>query len=153
VRLAGTGRANLHQHVTAADIEHVGARHSSRTAFREAGITPADVDVAGIYDSFSVTLAILLEEMGLAPEGEAGACAADGEFARDGRLPLNTHGGLMSYGHCGVGGGMAHVIETTRHLRGDIAPAAGKSRPHWGVVHADGGVLSAHVTAVLEAAA
>lgn len=152
VRLAGTGRANLHQHVTEANIEHVGARHSSRTALREAGITPADVDVAGIYDSFSVTLAILLEEMGLAPEGAAGQCAANGEFARDGRLPLNTHGGLMSYGHCGVGGGMAHLIETTRHLRGDITPAAGKSRPQWGVVHADGGVLSAHVTVVLEAA-
>jgi acetyl-CoA acetyltransferase len=153
VRVAGTGRANLFQHVTEADLEHVGARHASRTAYREAGIGPEDVDVAGIYDSFSVTLAMLLEELGLAPAGEAGACARNGDFARTGRLPLNTHGGLMSYGHCGVGGGMAHLIETSRHLRGEIATADGRPAPHWGVVHADGGVLSAHVTAVLEAAA
>jgi acetyl-CoA acetyltransferase len=151
-RVAGCGYANLHQHVTEADITEVGARISSRQAFEQAGIGPRDVDIAGIYDSFSVTLAILLEEIGLAPEGQAGRCARDGEFAADGRLPLNTHGGLLSYGHCGVGGGMAHVVELVRHLRGEIAPAVGRPAPRWGVSHADGGVLSAHVTTVLEAA-
>ncbi|MGD9525600.1 MAG: thiolase family protein [Candidatus Nanopelagicales bacterium] len=153
VRLAGSGRANLHQHITEADLDDVGARRSSTLALDEAGIGVEDIDVAGVYDSFSVTLAVLLEDLGLAPAGGAGARAAAGDFAADGRLPLNTHGGLMSYGHCGVGGGMAHVVEVTRHLRGDIPPMNGRGAPRWGIVHADGGVLSAHVTMVLEAGA
>jgi len=75
-----------------------------------------DVNYAAIYDSFTITLTILLEEIGLSPRGAAGRQAREGRFNHDGKMPLNTHGGLLSYGHCGVGGAMAHLVETHRQL-------------------------------------
>lgn len=149
VRLAGFGQAHRHQHLLAADLTDVGARESAAAALGAAGIGPADVDVAGIYDSFTITLAVLLEQIGFAAPGAAGADAARGAFAADGRLPLNTHGGLLSYGHCGVAGGMAHLVEVCRRLAADRPLGVRDRPPRHGLVHADGGVLSAHVTAIL----
>jgi acetyl-CoA acetyltransferase len=110
------------------------------------------VEIAGIYDSFTVTLAMLLEEIGFAAPARAGADAAAGRFARTGALPLNTHGGLLSYGHCGVAGGLAHLVEVVTQLREEAGPRQVPGRPRTGFVHGEGGVLSAHVSAVLEAA-
>ena len=142
VRIGGLGQANRHQHLLEADLGDVGAGRAAREAMHAAGVSVADIGVAGIYDSFTITLAILLEEIGFAAPGQAGALAANGAFDRSGPMPLNTHGGLLSYGHCGVAGGMAHVVAVTRELR------AAADRRH-GYVHADGGILSAHVAAVL----
>lgn len=146
--IAGTGQAHCHQHLTALDPGNTGAAHAAHRALAEAGLTWEDIDVYGIYDSFSITVALLVEELGLTPAGRAGAYARAGAFETDGRYPMNTHGGLLSYGHCGVGGGMAHVAEVAaqlRHERG--ASQVGSCRS--GYVHADGGVLSAHVGVVL----
>jgi acetyl-CoA acetyltransferase len=153
VRVAGTGQAHMHQHVTEADLGDVGARRSAIAAFDAAGVGVADIDIAGVYDSFTVTLAMLLEEIGLADEGKAGALAATGHFDREGSLPLNTHGGLLSYGHAGVAGGLAHLAETVVQLRGEAGDRQAGNALRRGLVHADGGVLSAHVTVVLEVAA
>ena len=114
-----------------------------------AGRTLADVEIAAIYDSFTITLTMLLEEIGLAPRGRAGALARDGHFDRDGALPMNLHGGLLSYGHCGVAGAMAHLAETHRQMTGR---AGERQVPRAGValLHGDGGVLSSHVSLVLE---
>jgi acetyl-CoA acetyltransferase len=117
----------------------------------EAEVTWEDVDVFGIYDSFSITVALLLEELGLTPPGRAGAYARAGAFEVDGRFPMNTHGGLLSYGHCGVGGGMAHLAEVATQLRHERG-AAQVADCEVGYVHADGGVLSAHVGVVLRKA-
>jgi acetyl-CoA acetyltransferase len=114
-----------------------------------AGIGIADVGYAAIYDSFTITLTILLEEIGFAPRGAAGALASEGHFSRGGAVPLNTHGGLLSYGHCGVGGAMAHLVET--HLQ--MTDRAGERQvrtPKLALLHGDGGVLSSHVSLVLE---
>jgi acetyl-CoA acetyltransferase len=111
----------------------------------------ADIDYAAIYDSFTITLTVLLEEIGLAPRGQAGALAADGHFSSDGELPMNTHGGLLSYGHCGVGGAMAHLVEAQLQLSGR-AGARQAGAPGAALLHGDGGVLSSHVSLVLEAA-
>jgi acetyl-CoA acetyltransferase len=146
------GQAHLHQHVTEADLEDLGARRSAQEALRRAGVTLDDIDLAGIYDSFTVTLAMLLEEIGLAAPGKAGAMAAAGEFDRTGRIPLNTHGGLLSYGHAGVAGGMAHLVEMVMQLRGEAGERQVPRQVRRALVHADGGVMSAHVTVVLEAA-
>jgi acetyl-CoA acetyltransferase len=112
-------------------------------------VRTADIDVAGIYDSFTVTLAMLHEEIGLADKGSAGRQAAAGEFERGGRVVLNADGGLLSHGHCGVAGALAHVIETARQLSGRAGDRQSRSA-ELGLVHADGGVLSAHVSMVLE---
>jgi acetyl-CoA acetyltransferase len=146
--IVGTGQAHRHQHLSALDPADTGAARAAHRALSEAGLTWDDIDVYGIYDSFSITVALLVEELGLVPAGLAGAYAQAGAFEIDGRFPMNTHGGLLSYGHCGVGGGMAHVAEVAeqlRHERGASQVAACDAA----YVHADGGVLSAHVGVVL----
>ena len=150
VRIAGTAQHHNAQHVSAmADLTDLGAGACSARALQAAGRTLAEVEVAGIYDSFTITLAMLLEEIGLAPRGRAGAWAREGRFDRDGALPLNLHGGLLSYGHCGVAGAMAHLAETHLQMTGR---AGTRQAPRAGValLHADGGVLSSHVSLVLE---
>jgi acetyl-CoA C-acetyltransferase len=151
LRISGVGEAHRHQHLSEADLDDLGAGRAAQAALRRAGRTLADIDVAGIYDSFTITLAMLLEEMGLSQPGRAGDDAAAGFFDRDGRLPLNTHGGLLSYGHCGVAGGMAHLAEVAMQLRGAPGDRAIVRPARAGLVHADGGVMSAHVSIVLEA--
>jgi acetyl-CoA acetyltransferase len=103
-----------------------------------------------IYDSFTITLTILLEELGLAPRGRAGVLTRDGQFDQTGKLPLNTHGGLLSYGHCGAGGAMAHLVEAQYQMTGRAGPRQVKDAS-LALLHGDGGVLSSHVTLVLEA--
>lgn len=150
VRLRGASQAHSHQHITAApSLSEFGAAASSREALANAAVRLSDIDYAAIYDSFTITLAILLEEIGLAPRGQAGQFAAEGYFARDGELPLNTHGGLLSYGHCGVAGAMAHLAETHLQLTGRAGDRQARS-PTLALLHGDGGVLSSHVSMVLE---
>lgn len=150
VRVTGTGEGHRHQHLSEADLTDLGAARAARTALQQAGRDVADIDLVGIYDSFTITLAMLLEEIGFSDPGRAGTDAAAGRFDRTGPLPLNTHGGLLSYGHCGVAGGMAHVVEAVTQLRGEAGRRQVTRPLHAAFVHADGGVMSAHVSAVLE---
>lgn len=151
VRVTGTGQAHTHQHVSAApSLTHFGAAASARAALDGAGVALADIDYAAIYDSFTITLTILLEELGLAPRGGAGRLAAEGHFSSTGPVPLNTHGGLLSYGHCGVGGAMAHLVEAHLQMTGRAGDRQVR-RPTLALLHGDGGVLSSHVSLVLEA--
>jgi acetyl-CoA acetyltransferase len=149
-RILGTAQAHTHQHVSAASsLTAFGAGDCTARALGQAGVSLGDIRYAGIYDSFTITLAILLEEIGLAPRGAAGRLAREGHFSPEGAMPLNTHGGLLSYGHCGVGGAMAHLVETVRQMTG----AAGERQippPSLALLHGDGGVLSSHVSLVLE---
>ena len=152
VRIAGLGQANLHQHVSEVDFGAFGAEESSAAALAEAGTGVGELDILGVYDSFTITLAILLEEIGIVAPGTAGRRASEGLFAADGRYPLNLHGGLLSYGHSGVAGGMAHLVEMVTQLRGEAGARQLADLPRKGLLHADGGVLSAHVSVVLEGA-
>ena len=151
VRIRGTGQAHTHQHVTAApSLTRFGAAASVARARDAAGVDLEGVDYAAIYDSFTITLTILLEELGLAPRGQAGRLAREGHFSRAGRVPLNTHGGLLSYGHCGCGGAMAHLVET--HLQ--MTRRAGErqvANASLALLHGDGGVLSSHASLIVEA--
>lgn len=150
VRVRGCAQAHTHQYVTTIpDFDAMGAAISLRRASAACGITISDVRYAGIYDSFTITLAMLLEELGLAGRGEAAAQVRSGHFGRDGAMPLNTHGGLLSYGHCGVGGAMAHLVET--HLQMTARAGARQVRDaSVALLHGDGGVLSSHVSMFLE---
>jgi acetyl-CoA acetyltransferase len=149
VAITGAGQAHLHQHLTAMeDVLNTGAADASARAFADAGLAHRDIDYLGIYDSFTITLAMLLEEIGFAERGQSAARVRDGSYLPDGALPLNTHGGLLSFGHCGVAGGMAHVVEAVRQIRG-TAGARQVRQPTHAFIHADGGVLSSHVSLVL----
>ena len=108
----------------------------------------ADIDVAEIYDSFTITLAVELESIGFFERGEAGAAAAAGALGLGGKLPCNTHGGLMSYAHSGAAGGMFHAVEAVHQLRGN-AQARQVQDAELAFVHGDGGILSAHCSLVL----
>lgn len=149
VAIVGAGQAHRHQHLTAIDdTANYGARDASRRAFEEARLDRSGIDYLGIYDSFTITLAILIEETGFAPRGGSAARARAGDFAPGGELPLNTHGGLLSFGHSGVAGGMGHVVEAWRQMSGK-AGARQVEAPRRAFVHADGGVLSSHVSLIL----
>jgi len=151
VRIIGTGQAHTHQHVTAApSLTQFGAAASAALAQSAAGTNLQDLRYLAIYDSFTITLTILLEELGLAPRGQAGQRAREGYFNQDGELPLNTHGGLLSYGHCGAGGAMAHLVETHLQMTGRAGPRQVRDAAV-ALLHGDGGVLSSHVSLVLEA--
>jgi acetyl-CoA acetyltransferase len=152
VAITGWGEAHTHQHLSCApDDVAEGARRAARLAFSRARRTSLDVGYLGIYDSFTATLAILLEATGFAGTGCAGRDAAAGQFSQDGRFPLNTHGGLLSYGHSGVAGGMMFMVEAVTQLRGE-AGARQAASPRVAFIHGEGGILSAHVSIVLEAA-
>jgi acetyl-CoA acetyltransferase len=150
VRIRGCAQAHTHQHVTAAPaLRELGAEIAIAKAKQTSGIAISDVRYAGIYDSFTITLAMLLEDLGLAKRGEAAARVRSGHFNRDGEMPLNTHGGLLSYGHCGVGGAMAHLVETHLQMTGRAAKRQVKDATI-ALLHGDGGVLSSHVSMFLE---
>ncbi|QTL02218.1 thiolase family protein [Aquabacter sp. L1I39] len=153
VRVIGAAQAHTHQHITAApSLTHFGAKASTAKALAEADISLSDIGYAAIYDSFTITLAILLEEIGLAPRGQSGRLARDGHFDSDGALPLNTHGGLLSYGHCGVGGAMAHLVEARLQMLSRAGDRQITRDAALALLHGDGGVLSSHVSLVLERA-
>ncbi len=150
VRVMGCAQAHTHQHVTAAPaLSELGAEIAVARAKAASGVAISDARYAAIYDSFTITLAMLLEDLGLAKRGEAAARVRSGHFSRDGAMPLNTHGGLLSYGHCGVGGAMAHLVETHLQMTGRAGTRQVRDASV-ALLHGDGGVLSSHVSMFLE---
>ncbi|MFG2090307.1 MULTISPECIES: thiolase C-terminal domain-containing protein [unclassified Spirillospora] len=97
------------------DLFDTGLTRAAPRAFRAAGLTPQDVDVALIYDCFTFEVIQQLEEAGFCPRGEGGRFVQDGNIALTGSLPVNPHGGLLSHAHTA---GMSHVVEAVRQLRG-----------------------------------
>lgn len=151
LRIIGCSQAHTHQHVTGApSLTRFGAGPSSSSALAMAGVGIPDVGYAAVYDSFTITLAILLEEIGFSAPGAAGRDAAAGRYAAEGTLPLNTHGGLLSYGHCGVGGALAHLVEMHRQVTRRAGERQIPSEPALALLHGDGGIMSSHVTVVVE---
>jgi acetyl-CoA acetyltransferase len=152
--LLGQGYGLRHSHIGDTSLTTTGAVDSGRDAFRTAGLSPADVDVAQIYDCFTITVIVELEDLGFCRKGEGGAFVEGGRIGLGGQLPVTTHGGLLSGGHPGLGGGFFHVLEGVRQVRGD-AGARQVPGAKVALVHGNGGVISVHCTLLLgsEAAA
>jgi acetyl-CoA acetyltransferase len=149
IHLLGAGVATRHSHIGEAREPVVtGAVTSGREAFGIAGLTPSDVDVAELYDCFSITVLIELEDLGFCVKGEGGPFVLDGRIRRDGAIPITTHGGLMSFGHPGVGGGLFHVLEAVHQLRGNAGPRQ-VANVEVALAHGNGGVMSVHCTLLL----
>jgi acetyl-CoA acetyltransferase len=149
IAILGVGQGHTHEHIFAApSLTDFGCAASARQAFARAGIEPSHIDVAEIYDSFTITLTVELESMGFFHKGEAGPAAAAGALSLKGALPCNTHGGLLSYGHSGAAGGMFHAVEAVHQLRGRAGPRQVEDA-EFAFVHGDGGILSAHCSLVL----
>src|SRR5207249_7557118 len=106
------------------DLTWTAARASGAAAFAQAGVQPADIQYASIYDSFTITVLMQIEDLGFCAKGEGGRFVADGNLISGaGRLPVNTDGGGLSNNHPGNRGGMTKVIEAVRQLRGEAHPA------------------------------
>lgn len=149
IDVLGTGQGHTHEYIVAApSLTDYGCKRSAADALGRAGLKPSDIDVVEIYDSFTITLLAELESMGFFQRGEAGAAALAGDLKIGGKLPCNTHGGLLSYGHSGAAGGMFHVVEAVEQLRG-AATGRQVEGARLALVHGDGGILSAHCSVVL----
>jgi len=148
VYLAGIGEAHTHEHLICADsLTEFGVRQSGQIAYRMAGLGPRDIDLAQLYDCFSIVPILELEALGFCGRGEGGAFYAAGHAALDGILPVNTHGGMLSHAHAGAAGGLFGIVEAVRQLRGGLGERQ-VADARVALVHNEGGILSSHCTAI-----
>lgn len=148
VLLLGCGEAVCHQELGAPDLLTIAARQSGEQAFRMAGVTRDDVDLATIYDSFTITVLATLENLGFCKPGEGGAFVGGGRIGLGGELPLNPDGGGLSSNHPGMRG-IFLVIEAVKQLRGECGPRQ-VADARIALAHGTGGTLGlAHSGATL----
>src|SRR6185312_6875076 len=133
------------------DLTHSGAVWSAPRAFDEAGVKPADIKYVSIYDSFTITVLMQLEDLGFCEKGEGGKFVADGNLISGvGKLPINTDGGGLNNNHPASRGGMVKVLEAVRQLRGEAQPQVQVENCDLALVHGTGGGLaSRHGSATL----
>jgi acetyl-CoA acetyltransferase len=125
-----------------------GAAASGAAATKMAGVTPADVDIREIYDCYTYTVLVTLEDYGFCDKGEAGPLAASGALAPGGALPTNTGGGQLSGFYLW---GMTPLVEAVRQVRGQAERARQVPRHEVALVSGNGGILDHHATLVLGA--
>ncbi len=125
-----------------------GAAPSAAAAYKRAGLTPADIDVREIYDCYTYTVLVTLEDYGFCGKGEGGELAASGALAPGGTLPTNTGGGQLSSYYLW---GMTPLLEAVTQVRGQAGPRQVR-RHETAIVSGNGGVLDHHATLILGAA-
>ena len=148
VWVLGSGEATTHTSmVNNPDLTQTPARYSGKRAFEMAGLTPKDIDVVEVYDSFTYTALVTIEELGFCEKGEGGPFLSNQRSAPGGEFPMNTNGGGLSYTHPGMYG-MFLIIEAVRQLRGEC----GKRQvpdAKTALVNGTGGSLSTTGTLIL----
>jgi acetyl-CoA C-acetyltransferase len=133
-------KGTLNGHV---DLTWSAAALTGPAAFAEAGVKPADIQYASIYDSFTISVLIALEDLGFCAKGEGGRFVADGGLISGvGKLPFNTDGGGLCNNHPANRGGMTKVIEAVRQLRGEAHPKVQVPNCELALAHGMGGLLS-----------
>ena len=155
VKITGVGEANKAQWGGVdLDLTYSAGRESGARAFEMAGVKPADVKYASIYDSFTITVVMQIEDLGFCKKGEGGKFVSDGNLISGvGKLPFNTDGGGLCSNHPGNRGGMTKVIEAVRQARGEAHPKVQVKDPSIVLAHGTGGSLGTrHVgaTVILE---
>jgi acetyl-CoA C-acetyltransferase len=142
VTLRGAGEAVKGLDGGRIDLSYSAAAQSGKAAFDEAGVRPADIQYASIYDSFTITVLIQLEDLGFCAKGQGGRFVADGNLISGvGTLPINTDGGGLCNNHPANRGGMTKVIEAVRQLRGQANPAVQVKNCALALVQGIGGAL------------
>jgi acetyl-CoA acetyltransferase len=148
IAVLGYGEATSHTGMaTREDVLDCGADRSASAAYARSGLSATDVDLAMIYDSFTITPVLSLEALGLCAAGEAAAFVADGHTGPGGRLPMNTNGGGLSYCHPGQYGVLL-LVEAVRQLRGQCGSRQVEGA-EVAIVHGTGGILSHSATVLL----
>src|SRR5229473_2649910 len=142
VKLLGAGEFVKTQMGGKVDLTYSGARFSGAAAFAEAGVKPSDIKFAAIYDSFTITVLIQLEDLGFAEKGKGGKLVTDGNLiSGTGKLPFNTDGGGLCSNHPGNRGGLTKVLEAVRQLRGEAHPKVQVKNCDLALAHGTGGSL------------
>jgi len=148
VYVLGTGEASTHVMVSQMPdfARWEAARMAGERAFAMAGVTPGDIDVAQVYDAFTIVPIMALEALGFCKEGEGGAFVSGQRTAPGGSFPMNTNGGGLSYTHSGMYG-MFTLVEAVRQLRGECGPrqVVGATLA---LCHGLGGMFSAAATLI-----
>jgi acetyl-CoA C-acetyltransferase len=142
VKVIGAAEAPKHQRGGRVDLTYSAAVWSGPAAFAEAGVKPADIKYASIYDSFTITVLIQLEDLGFCEKGQGGRFVADGNLiAGTGKLPFNTDGGGLCNNHPSNRGGLTKVVEAVRQLRGEAHPKVQVANCDLALAHGTGGSL------------
>jgi acetyl-CoA C-acetyltransferase len=151
VKVIGTGEATKHQMGGKIDLTYSGAVWSGPAAFAEAGVKPSDIKYVSIYDSFTITVLITLEDLGFCEKGQGGKFVSDGNLiAGVGALPFNTDGGGLCNNHPANRGGLTKVVEAVRQLRGEAHPQVQVKNCPLALAHGTGGSLGTrHCSATL----
>jgi len=149
VYMLGVGEGHGHEHISQArSLTTSAALESGQRAYAMAGLAPEDMDFAQLYDCFTPTVLLELEDLGFCDKGEGGAFVESGAIELGGSLPVNTHGGLLSHCHPGNPGSMFALTETVTQLRGQ-AGARQVQGAEVAMVHAQGGIMSSHTSLIL----
>jgi acetyl-CoA acetyltransferase len=152
VHVLGVGEAIGHTSISSMpDLTTTAAKLSGRLAFEQAGLRPADIGVLSLYDAFTITPILFLEDLGFCAKGEGGRFVEDGAIAPGGRLAVNTNGGGLSYCHPGMYG-LLGMVEAVRQVRGECG-ARQVADCDVALAHGNGGVLSSQCTAIFGSAA
>ncbi len=142
VAVLGAGESVKHTMGGRVDLTYSAARVSGPIAFAEAGVAPADIQYASIYDSFTITVLMQIEDLGFCAKGEGGRFVADGNLISGvGKLPFNTDGGGLCNNHPANRGGITKVIEAVRQLRHEAHPAVQVPDCRLALAHGTGGLL------------
>lgn len=149
VYLLGAGEGHHHEHISQArNLTTSAAKEAGERAYAMAGLGPEAMDFAQLYDCFTPTVLIELEDLGFCAKGEGGEFAASGALAPGGTLPVNTHGGMLSHCHPGNPGSMLALTETVWQLRHEAGERQ-VPNANTALVHAQGGIMSSHTALVL----
>ena len=151
IQLLGFGQGHAYEHVSQAqDLTTSAAVMSGQAAYEQAGIGPADVDLAQLYDCFTPALLIQLEDLGFCEKGAGGQYLQSGITKPGGALPVNTHGGMLSHCHPGNPGAFFGLTEAIRQLWGQAGERQQQNLQHV-LLHAQGGIMSSHATLIIGA--
>lgn len=121
---------------------------SSRAAYAMAGVEAKDITFAELYDCYTIAVLIELEDAGFCPKGEGGRFVESHDLTYTGDFPVNTHGGMLSFGQPGLGGGMTLVVEAVRQIMGR-AGTHQVGRNDLAFVHGNGGIFSEECSLIL----
>src|SRR5471032_446611 len=154
VKIIGAGEAPKGTYGGKVDLTYSGAVWSGPKAFAEAGVKPSDIKYASIYDSFTITVLMQIEDLGFCKKGQGGKFVSDGNLISGvGKLPFNTDGGGLCSNHPVNRGGMTKIIEAVRQLRGEAHPKVQVKNCDLAIAHGTGGLLGvrhAASTCILE---
>ena len=152
VRIAGSGQGSDYLSLAAREslVTFESTKYAAKLAYNAAKITPKDVDVAEVHDSFTINQVLAIEDLGFCKQGQGGAYTERGETGLKGTHPVNPSGGLKARGHPLGATGIAQLGELTLQLRRDAGSRQVKGA-HWGLAQNTGGTGAAAVVHILEA--